>query len=121
MIEKNTIYKVITALRDFAIRFDRGTDERMLLIGSANFMEELIRHYLNASEPGVQSVATLDLYDDAYLDGVSADGLLIGDGCGTIWSKKCPRCGGNNIVVVRVGNAQCQDCMVSQNCCCRLN
>ncbi len=34
----------------------------------------------------------------------------ITDGFGNSWSKKCPICGKNSIVIVRPGKVQCNNC-----------
>lgn len=47
--------------------------------------------------------------DDVLRD-LSEDGLLIGDGFGTIWSNNCPSCQKPTIQVLRPGVAVCSKC-----------
>jgi len=44
------------------------------------------------------------------LNGVSPDGLYIGDGFGSTWSNRCPKCGKATIQIERPGLAKCSEC-----------
>lgn len=72
--------------------------------------EQFINKYLEMMEIDEATKLTFAGVKDLLSAVYESDINFIYDGFGTTWSKRCPECGKDSMVVVRPGKAQCDSC-----------